>query len=303
MTATRVGEDAVNLHVRAASPWTKVPSALAHFAGRQPLGAMSAAVLAVLILTAVGADAIAPYSPTRNDVGPALEGPGREHWFGTDQFGRDLFSRVVHGARISLYVGLTTTLLGTAAAAILGVLSGYFGGVFDYVLQRFVDVSQAIPPLILLIGMMVVLGPSINNVVLALALLQSLSVSRVIRGAVIAVRSSQYIEAARVIGASHARTMALHVLPNVLPTVIVLISTSIGGIIVAEASLSFLGYGVPPPAPSWGGMMSAEGRTYMIVAPWILIFPTAVLSLVVFSMNMLGDALRDELDPRMRGSR
>ncbi|HWO94493.1 MAG TPA: ABC transporter permease [Dehalococcoidia bacterium] len=273
----------------------------ARFSRRQPIGMASAVILLVVALAAIFADLIAPYSPTRNDVGPALVGPNAEHLFGTDQFGRDVFSRVIHGARVSLYVGLGATLIGAAIATVLGATSGYLGGLFDYVLQRFVDAAQAVPPLVLLIGLLVVLGPSVTNVIVALSVRQGLSLSRVVRGAVIGVRASPYIEAAQAIGASNVRTIALHVLPNILPTVIVLISTSIGGIIVAEASLSFLGYGVPPPTPSWGGMMSAEGRTYMIVASWILIFPTVALSLVVFAMNMLGDALRDELDPRLRG--
>jgi peptide/nickel transport system permease protein len=273
------------------------------FARRQPIGGLSAIILLVMVLAAIFAPIVAPYSATANDVGPSLEGPSSQHLMGTDQFGRDIFSRIVYGARISLYVGLVTTMLGTAAASILGAFSGYRGGIFDYVTQRFVDASQAIPPLILLIGVMVVLGPSITNVILALAFRQALSVSRVVRGSVIGVRTNAYIEAAQTIGATHARILGLHILPNVLPVIVVIVSTSIGGLIVAEASLSFLGYGVPPPTPSWGGMMSVEGRVYMLAAPWMLIFPTIALSLVVFAMNMLGDALRDELDPRLRGSR
>jgi peptide/nickel transport system permease protein len=252
---------------------------------------------------AVFANVIAPHSPTQNDVGPSLEGPSTGHLMGTDQFGRDVFSRIVHGARISLYVGLLTTLLGTGVATFLGSVSGYRGGVLDYIVQRFVDASQAIPPLILLIGVMVVLGPSVTNVILALAFRQALSVSRVIRSAVIAIRMNAYVESARTVGATQTRVLLLHILPNVVPVIVVLVSSSIGGLIVAEASLSFLGYGVPPPTPSWGGMMSAEGRIYMLAAPWMLIFPTIVLSLVVFAMNMFGDALRDEIDPRLRGSR
>jgi peptide/nickel transport system permease protein len=273
------------------------------FARKQPVGAVCAVVLLLMVAVALFADAIAPYSPTRNDVGPSLTGPSADHWFGTDQFGRDLFSRVAHGARVSLYVGLVTTLIGVVLATLLGALSGYLGGVFDYILQRFVDAAQAIPPLVLLIGVLVVLGPSVQNVIIALAFRNALSLSRVVRGAVIGVRSSPYIDAVRAVGASHLRTLMLHILPNILPTVVVLVSTTIGANIVAEASLSFLGYGVPPPRPTWGGMMSAEGRIYMLASPWILVFPTIALSIVVFAMNMFGDALRDEIDPRMRGSR
>jgi peptide/nickel transport system permease protein len=276
---------------------------LARFARNQPLGAMCAAFLVVIVLIALFAAIVAPFSPSKNDVGPSLIGPSGAHWFGTDQFGRDLYSRVIYGARISLYVGLTTTLISVALATVLGAVSGYLGGMFDYIAQRFVDAAQAVPPLVLLIAVLVVLGPSVQNVIIALAIRGALSLSRVTRGAVLGIRSSQYIEATRAVGAGHTRTLLLHILPNIFPTVVVLVSTSIGANIVAEASLSFLGYGVPPPTPTWGGMMSSEGRLYMIVSPWILVFPTVALSLVVFAMNMFGDALRDEVDPRMRGSR
>jgi peptide/nickel transport system permease protein len=305
MTAqtTIVGERAAALVPRGESRPARIWRNCARFARRQPIGAFAAVVLIVMVLSAIFAEVIAPFSATRNDVGPSLVGPSRDHLMGTDQFGRDIFSRIVYGARISLYVGLITTLLGTGVATILGSVSGYRGGAFDYLLQRFVDAAQAIPPLILLIGVMVVLEPSVTNVILALAFRQALSTSRVVRSAVISIRTHAYVEAARTLGATHVRILALHLLPNVLPVIVVLVSTSIGGLIVAEASLSFLGYGVPPPTPSWGGMMSSEGRIYMLAAPWILIFPTVVLSMVVFAMNMFGDALRDEFDPRLRGSR
>ena len=273
------------------------------FSRRQPIGAFSAVVLVVLVLTAVLADVIAPYDPLKNGVGLPLTGPTAEHPLGTDNFGRDTFSRIVHGARISLYVGLGATFGAIVLAIVLGATSGYLGGPFDYILQRFVDTAQSIPGLIFLIGVMVVLGPSTMNVILALGFRFGLAQARVTRGAVIAIRNLTYVEAAQASGASTLRVLVYHVLPNIFPVVIVLVSTSIGLLIVAEASLSFLGYGVPPPSPSWGGMISAEGRTYMLIAPWMLIAPTIALSLVVFSMNMFGDALRDELDPRMRGTR
>lgn len=273
------------------------------FSRRKPLGALSLVVLGVLVFTAVFADVIAPYDPLKNTVGPRLEGPTADHLVGTDNFGRDVFSRVVYGARISLYIGLGATLISAVIATILGATSGYLGGVFDYVAQRFVDTAQSIPGLIMLIAIMVVLGPSTQNVIIALSSRFGLAQARIIRGAVIGIRNLTYIEAAKATGASDLRVLARHVLPNVFPVVIVLISTTIGFVIVAEASLSFLGYGVPAPTPSWGAMMSVDGRAYMIIAPWMLIGPTVALSVVVFSMNMFGDALRDEIDPRMRGSR
>ena len=282
---------------------SKALAQTSRFTRRQPLGAASAVVVVLLVVAAVFANVIAPYGPNENNVGPSLSGPSASHLFGTDNFGRDMFSRVIYGARISLYVGLGATLISAALATVLGAVSGYFGGPFDYILQRFVDTAQSIPALIMLIGVLVVLGPSINNVMAAIAFRFALSLSRVTRGDVIVARSTPYVDAARSIGGTDMRILFRHILPNIFPTVIVLISTSIGVVIVSEASLSFLGYGVPPPNPTWGGMMSSSGRTYMLIAPWMLIAPTIALSLVVFAMNMLGDALRDELDPRMRGSR
>jgi len=200
-------------------------------------------------------------------------------------------------------VGVTATIIGVGGATIIGSASGYLGGPLDYISQRMVDTIQAIPPTIFLLGVVIVLGPSTTNVMAALAVRTAISLSRVIRGTVLSLKTEQYIEAARAIGASELRILVRHLLPNIVSLIIVLVSTTVGGLILAEASLSFLGYGVPPPTPSWGGMMSSEGRTYMIVAPWLLIAPMIALSAVVFATNMFGDAIRDELDPRMRGSR
>lgn len=299
-SSARVGSDAaVRVGDTRTQRWRRN---LWRFVRRQPIGAASALVIVIMLLAAIFAELVAPYHYNDLSAGTALTGPSANNWFGTDQFGRDLFSRIVYGARISLYIGFITTVVGTVIAVAIGAISGYYGGVIDYVTQRIVDAFQAIPPLILLFGIVVVLGPSITNIIIALVLRQSLTLSRVVRGAVLGVRSTAFIESARAIGASNARIISLHVIPNIIPTAIVLASTSLGGIIVAEATLSFLGYGVPPPEPTWGGLMSNEGRPFMIVAPWLLIYPTVVLSIVVFAMNMLGDALRDELDPRMRGS-
>ena len=279
--------------------WT----ALRKLLRRQPLGGFSAIVLVVLLLVAVFAEIVAPFGPTQNSVGPSLSGPDGAYLFGTDQFGRDVFSRVVFGARISLYVGLGSTLVAGLGSTALGAAGGYFGGVLDYITQRVVDVAQAVPALMLLIAIMAILGPSMTNVIIALSFRFALAQSRVIRGAVIGIRNAAYVEAAESLGATARRVVLAHILPNVFPTVLVLVSTSAGTFIVAEASLSFLGLGIPPPAPSWGGMMSSDGRVYMLVAPWILIAPTIAMGFVVFAANMLGDALRDEIDPRLRGSR
>ena len=259
-------------------------------------------VLVVLVLSAVLADVIVPYDPIRNNVGPSLEGPDGTHLFGTDHFGRDVFSRVVYGARTSLYVGIGATLLGVLAATLLGAVSGYMGAKLDYFVQRFVDLAHAIPPLIFLLGVLLVLGPRTEYVILALGLRTGLSLSRIVRGSVIDIKGEDFVEAARSFGASDARILTFHVLPNIFALIIVLVSTTIGGLIVAEAALSFLGFGVPPPTPSWGGMLSVDGRIYMLAAPWLLAAPAFSLTLVVFATNMFGDALRDELDPRLRSA-
>lgn len=275
---------------------------LARFARRKPLGAGGAAVITLLIVVAIGADVIAPFDPLEHSR-ERLIGPSSENLVGTDQFGRDVLSRVIHGARTSLQVGVAATILAMVPAVIIGMTSAYVGGWYDYGVQRFVDTIQALPGLILLVTILVVLGPGLWNVIFALSFNSAIVGSRVMRGATLGVANEMYVDAARAMGATHFRMMFRHLLPNIVPTVIVVYSLGFGNVILAEASLSFLGYGVPPPNPTWGGMMSSSGRTYMLIAPWMLIAPTIALSLVVFAMNMLGDALRDELDPRMRGSR
>lgn len=275
---------------------------MAHAARKKPMGAAGAIVLVVLILLAVFADLIAPYSPLEHSS-ERLVGPSSAHWVGTDQFGRDVLSRVIHGARTSLYVGLVATVLSMIPAVLLGMTSAFFGGWFDYALQRFVDTIQALPALILLVTILVILGPGLWNVVFALSFNRAIVGSRVMRGATLSISSSTYVEAARACGASNLRIILGHLLPNIVPTIIVVYSLGFGTVILAEASLSFLGYGVPPPTPSWGGMLAADGRSYMFAAPWMLWGPTIALAVVVFAVNMFGDAVRDLLDPRLRGAR
>lgn len=271
-------------------------------ARRKPIGAAGAIVLVVLVLTAILADVVAPYSPLEHSS-ERLIGPSSEHLAGTDQFGRDTFSRVIHGARTSLYVGLAATVLSMVPAVLLGMTSAFFGGWYDYALQRFVDTIQALPALILLVTILVILGPGLWNVIIALSFNRAIVGSRVMRGATMAIVSSTYIEAARAAGATNTRIILRHLLPNIVPTIIVVYSLGFGTVILAEASLSFLGYGVPPPTPSWGGMLAADGRSYMFAAPWMLWAPTIALAIVVFAVNMFGDAIRDLLDPRLRGAR
>lgn len=289
------------LDYRARGAWQRRTTGLITFARAKPLGALGAAVLLVMVLMAIFANQLEPYDPIATNQRAALQSPGSAHLLGTDQYGRDILSRVIRGARISLYVGLGATIAAIVLATIIGVASAYFGGSTDYLVQRVVDAIQAVPALILLISVLVILGPSITNVVIALAFRSAITTSRVVRGASLGVMGHPFVEAAKVLGASNLRTMAQHIVPNIIPPVIIVATVQFGGAILAEAALSFLGYGVPPPTPTWGGMMSAEGRAYMIAAPWILIGPAVALSLVVFSVNMLGDALRDRLDPRLRG--
>lgn len=280
----------------------RVLAAAWQFARRKPLGALGAVIIALLLLTAGFADWIAPYSYDEQIRGARLRPPGRDFLFGTDNVSRDIFSRVVYGARVTVTVSFVTVFLANLMAAIVGISSGYFRGRYDIVVQRVVDAWQSFPFLVIILSLLAVLGPGMINVIVSLSILAAAAASRVIRGATLAVVENPYVEAARAIGCGHVRIMVRHVLPNVTATIIVLATIGLGGIILAESALSFLGYGVPPPHPSWGSMLSGSGRTYMYLAPWMAIWPGVAISLVVFAFNMLGDALRDVLDPRVRGT-
>lgn len=277
-------------------------SAIWRFCRQKPLGAVSGFILAGLVVMAVFADLIVPYDALATGPDP-LASPSWAHLAGTDQFGRDIFSRIIVGARTSLYVGVGVTIAATIPAIAIGVVSAYFGGTVDYLMQRVVDTIQAVPYLILLIAIMVALGPSLVNIIIALSFRRAITESRVMRGTTLSILNQTYVESARASGASNTRIMLVHLVPNIVPVVIVVASLGFGGVILAEASLSFLGYGIPPPTPSWGGMLAADGRSYMYAAPWMLVAPAIALSLVVFAINMFGDAIRDVMDPRLRGSR
>jgi peptide/nickel transport system permease protein len=272
------------------------------FCRRKPLGAVGGVIVLGLLIMAGFAEWIAPYAYDEQIADARLRPPGREFIFGTDNVSRDIFSRIVYGARVSVTVGFITVLLGNAVAATIGITSGYFRGRYDIIVQRLVDAWQSFPYLIIILSLLAVLGPGLMNVVLALSILVAAAASRVIRGATLSVVEHPYIEAARAMGAGHLRVILRHILPNVMATIVVIATIGLGGVILAESALSFLGFGVPPPHPSWGSMLSGSGRTYMYNAPWIAIWPGVAISLVVFGFNMLGDALRDVLDPRLRGS-
>ena len=268
----------------------------------KPLGAFGGMLVLVLMLCAVFAHWIAPYPYDETNVRQRLKPPGAQFYLGTDNLGRDVFSRIIYGARISVTVGFGAVTLSILLATILGVTSGYFGGKVDVLVQRLVDAAMAFPTLVILLSLMAVLGPGLLNVILVLGIVPSFNRSRVIRSATLAAKENQYIEAALAVGASHLRIILCYILPNIMAPIIIVATNALGAVILVEATLSFLGFGVPPPYPSWGEMLSGSGRSYMYKAPWMAIWPGVAISLAVFGFNMLGDALRDLLDPRLRGS-
>ncbi len=272
------------------------------FTRRKPIGAASGAVVLAMLVMTLFAEQIAPYGYDEAVRGARMKPPSAAHWLGTDNLSRDIWSRIVYGARVSITVGFATIALGTLAAAALGITSGYFGGAYDLVVQRIVDAWMSFPYLVIILSVMAVLGPGLLNVILSLSIIVAANGSRVIRGATIAVAQHAYVEAARAMGCGHGRIVFRHILPNVSATIIILATIGLGAIILAESALSFLGFGVPPPYPSWGSMLSGSGRTYMYRAPWMAVWPGVAISLAVFAFNMLGDALRDVLDPRLRGA-
>lgn len=269
----------------------------------KPLGTWGGAFLVlVFVVVALGAPWIAPYDPNVQQADALFAPPSLAHPFGGDNNGRDVFSRVIYGARISLLVGITAVALGTTAATIIGMVSGFMGGWVDMVMQRIVDSFIAFPGLVLLLLYVAVFGPGLRNTILAIALFLVFAPSRVIRATTLGLKNQVYVEAARTLGASDARILYRHILPNLVPVVIVIATIGIGGAILTEASLSFLGLGIPPPSVSWGYMLGGAGaRASFLKAPWVAIFPGLALSLTVYAFNMFGDALRDVLDPRLRG--
>ena len=260
-------------------------SALARAARRKPLGTFGAVIVLVLLVMAVFAERIAPHAYDETIRGARMKPPSTAYWLGTDNLGRDIWSRIVYGARVSVLVGFATVLLGTVVATAIGVSSGYVGGAYDLCVQRIVDAWMSFPYLVIILSVMAVLGPGLLNVVLSLALIIAATSSRVIRGATLAVAGQTYVEAAYAIGCPHRRVIVRHILPNVMPTIIVLATISLGGVILAESALSFLGFGVPPPFPSWGAMLSGSGRTYMFRAPWMAIWPGVAISVAVFAFT------------------
>ena len=268
---------------------------------KKPLGTIGGVIVVVMLAAAVLADVVTPYGFSQTSLPERFITMNGAHWLGTDQLGRDLLTRLIYGARISLYVGFGAVLIGCALATAIGVLSAYFGGRFDLWLQRGVDAWMAFPPLLLLMSIMSLLGPTVWNITAVLGVAIGIQNSRIVRGVALSIKEYTYVEGAKALGSGHMRITVGHILPNVLPTIIVVATTGLSTVILTEASLSFLGLGVPPPYSTWGGMLSLAGLDHMYQAPWLAIWPAVALSLAVFGFNMLGDALRDLVDPRLKG--
>jgi peptide/nickel transport system permease protein len=267
----------------------------------KPLGTVGAVITLFLLLTGIFAGFLAPYGMNEVYVGHELSPPSVRFPFGTDDLGRDSFSRVIYGARISVIVGLSGSIISTLISLLIGVVTGYIGGRLDMLVQRAVDIWMSLPSLVLLMIIVAIVGNGMFPIIVILGLVFGIPGSRIVRGAVIAVKENAYVTAARVIGCRTGRILTRHILRNVLPTAIVLFTVRVPAVILSEASLSFLGFGLPPPTPSWGSMISGVGRVYMFQAPWLVLWPGAALAVVVYGVNMFGDAVRDLVDPRMRG--
>ena len=270
------------------------------FARRNPLGAAGAVVIIVMCVTAALADFIAPYDPVANAFDRMHLPPGVEHWLGTDQFGRDVLSRLVYGARTALLVGFLSSLIGGTVGLVLGVASAYFGGRIDLVFQRVLDVFMAFPLIIMALAVISIFGTGAQNVIIAITIPFIPRCARVVRSTALAIREMPYVDAARACGFSHARIILRHMVPNVMAPFLIMITAFVGQAILLEASLSYLGLGVQEPTAAWGLMLQGGAEEYAESAPWIAIFPGIAISLAVFGFSLFGDAVRDELDPKLR---
>ena len=286
---------------RAALP-TRLRRGTTQFLRRKPLGAAGAFIIIMMAVLALAEPLVASHDPLAWSVSEKLSGPSLAHWLGTDEKGRDLWARIVLGAQASLVVGFGAVCFGSVSGAILGIVSAFYGGKVDAVIQRIMDTIMSMPTLILAMAIMAALGQSPFNIVIAVGVPQIPRANRVVRSQALAVKHSEFALAARSVGAGDTRIMALHILPQCVAPWLIIATAGLGTAIISEASLSFLGMGVPPPQPSWGGMLSGTGRIYYATAPWLAIWPGLALSLAVYGFNLFGDALRDVLDPRLRGT-
>ena len=267
---------------------------------RQPLGTAGALVVISMVVMAMFAEYISPYDPEVNAFEHMLEAPNAEFWFGTDQFGRDILTRLIYGARTALFVGFTCAFVGAFGGLVLGVASAYFGGKFDLIMQRVMDVFMAFPLIILALAVVATLGTGVQNVIIAITIPFIPQCARVVRSSALSIREIPYVDAARACGFSDARIILRHMTPNVMAPFLIMLTTFVGQAILLEASLSYLGLGVQEPTPAWGLMLQGGAEEYAESAPWVAIFPGVAISLAVFGFNLFGDALRDVLDPKLR---
>jgi peptide/nickel transport system permease protein len=291
------------VHATASAPLAQrltVAEEVLKFVRTKPLGAGGALIILGMMLVALFAEALAPYDPYRGDYGLQFARPSLDHWFGTDEFGRDVLSRVMYGARIALFVGFVASFAGCTLGGLLGVVSAYWGGTVDLLLERLMDVLLAFPQLILALAIASILGPAVQNVVVAVAIPIIPRAARVVRATALSVKENPYVEAVQALGAVRRRVVLRHIVPNVMAPYIIILTAQLGGAILTEAALSYLGLGTAEPTPSWGLMLSGSAPSYAEKAPWMALFPGIAISLGVFGFNLFGDSLRDALDPKLR---
>jgi peptide/nickel transport system permease protein len=282
------------------APHVTLGEEVVKFVRTKPLGVAGGLIIVTMCLVALFAGALAPYDPYRGDYGLQFARPGLQHWFGTDEFGRDVLSRIMYGARIALFVGFSASFAGCTIGALLGVTSAYAGGTVDLLLERLMDILLAFRLLFLALAIASILGPAVQNVVIAIAIPIVPRAARVVRATALSVKENAYVEAARSLGAARERVVLRHIVPNVMAPSIIMVTAQLGSAILTEAALSYLGLGTAEPTPSWGLMLSGSASSYAEKAPWIAIFPGIAISLGVFGFNLFGDSLRDALDPRLR---
>jgi peptide/nickel transport system permease protein len=283
------------------APKLTAVEAVLKFVRTKPLGAAGALIILAMLFVALVARVLAPYDPYVGDYGLQFARPSADHWFGTDEFGRDVMTRIMYGARIALFVGFTASFAGCTVGGLLGVISAYWGGKVDLLLERMMDILLAFPQLILALAIASILGPSVQNVVIAISIPVVPRVARVVRSAALSVKENVYVEAVQALGASRRRVILQHIIPNVMAPYIIMLTAQLGAAILAEAALSYLGLGAAEPTPSWGLMLSGSALSYAEKAPWIAVFPGIAISLGVFGFNLFGDSLRDALDPKLKG--
>jgi len=284
------------------SPVRRVGRGIRYFVRRSPLSAFWGCIAAAILLMAIAAPVLAPYEPLKSDFRAMSKPPDARHYFGTDQIGRDTLSRVIYGSRTSLTVAIGAVLFGTTLGAFWGLASGYFGGRFDIVSQRIIEFLQSFPDLILAMAIAMALGAGIGTVIVAIAITRIPFGGRVIRAVVLSLKELSYVEAARGLGASHLRMMMRHILPQCVAPYLILATTHLGVAIIIEAALGFLGVGIPPPTPTWGNMLSDALNAGLVPPWWLVLFPGLAITITVLAFNLLGDGIRDILDPRLRGA-